>query len=409
MHGEIVHQSTVNLDVLEHATQSGMATAPDTILGKQLEDLLRCSICKETLTEPRTLGCYHSFCKECLAKHVKSQREEAGEDHEHPFNCPLCRTQFQGESAEQLPANFFINNLLEMLSIQERTLQLHCEFCSGQVPTVCRCIDCESYLCKNCLTGHNKWLDGHFVLTLEELAKPENHAKAKAKSRCRKDGHANKPLEFYCNTCQELACMTCVVLDHPKPEHDCQPTGVVAEQHKEQLKRTSAILQMKSNESQSALQKIKRASQNLQASSKIAKDAILQQEKEILEEFTKKLKRNTAALIVEVEGKHNEVNRKIVKQHDEMKTYIEKVNGSLEFAKNIIEKGSNEEILSLGNAIEVNANSIEKKCPKVMLPVHNGCIKYLQKKSSRDVVDNYVDLNDLGKIGKFALSFDYTS
>jgi tripartite motif-containing protein 2/3 len=381
-----------------------MATAPDTTLGKQMEDLLRCSICKETLTEPRTLGCYHSFCKECLANHAESQREEAEKDHEHRlFNCPLCRTQFQGESVEQLPPNIFINNLLEMLSIQERAPHLACESCSGHVSATCRCVECEHYLCKNCLAAHNKWpaLNSHVVLTIEELTKPENHAKAKAQSRCHKNGHENELLKFYCNTCQELACITCVILDHSKPEHDCQPAGVVAEQHKEELKRTSTILQIKFNESQGALQKIKRASQTLQTNTKKAKDAILQQEKEILEEFTKKLKRNTAILIVEVERKHNEVNRKIVKQHDEMKAYIEKVNGSLKFAKNIIEKGSNEEILSLVNAVELNANSIEKKCPKVMLPVHYGYFKYLQKKSSRNVVDNYVDLDDLGKIGKF--------
>ena len=133
----------------------------------------------------------------------------------------------------------------------------------------------------------------------------------------------------------------------------------------------------------------------------MAKNAILQQEKEILEAFTKKLKRTTAALIVEVDRKHNQINQKLVKQHDDMKVYVEKVNGSLEFLKNIIEKGSNEDILSPGNEIKGNASDIEKKCRKKMRPVHSGYLEYKQTKSTENIVDK-VDLTELGEVGEFA-------
>ena len=303
---------------------------------------------------------------------------------------------------ERLPSNHFINNLLDILKIQQEAQKLPCESCNGQLPAECRCVQCESYLCRNCLKTHNNWpaFKRHDVLTLQELTKPENQAKAKAKSRCQKDGHENRPLDYYCKTCQQLACITCIVLDHPKPEHDCQPTAVVAKQLKEEFKITSASLQRKSNEGQSAVQKIKRASENLQDSTEKAKDAILRQEKEILQEFTKKLKCNAAALIVKVNSKHNEVNQKLVKQQDDMKAYVEKVNGSLKFAKNIIEKGGNEEIITLGDEVKSNANNIEKECPKRMRPVHHGFIQYQLEKSTNHIVDN-LDLKDLRKIGKF--------
>ena len=289
-----------------------------------------------------------------------------------------------------------------MISIVDRMPHLHCESCNGQILATCRCVDCERYLCENCLTAHNKWpaLSGHVVLTLEELAKPENQVKAKAKQRCHKHGHENKHLEYFCKTCQQLVCITCVLLDHPKPEHDCQPINVVAEEQKQALVTTSAMLQEKSLEGQNSLHKIKRASQNLKDNDKRAKNAILQQEKEILEEITKKLKRNTAGLIVEVDRKHNEVNEKLVQQYDNMKAYIEKVSGSLQFAKNIIEKGSNEEIIALGNEVRLNADNIEKECPNSMQPVHGGFFEYQQGKSIKNIVDN-LDLNNLGKIGKF--------
>ena len=384
-----------------------MASAPDPAPVKRMEELLTCCLCKETLNEPKTLPCFHSFCKKCLARYVEIRRDDARREGraEHLFKCPTCRTQFQlrqTQSVERLRSNHFINNLLDILKIQQEAQKPPCESCNDQLPAECRCVQCESYLCKNCLKTHNNWpaFKRHDVLTLEELTKPENQAKAKAKPRCHKDGHENRPLDYYCKTCQQLACITCIVLDHPKPEHDCQPIGVVAKQQKEELKITSASWQRKSNKGQNALLEIKRASGNLQDNTKKAKDAILQQEKEILAEFTKKLKRNTAALIDEVDEKHNEVNQKLVKQHDDMKAYVEKVNGSLQFAKNIIEKGSNEEIITLRDEVKSNANNIEKELPKSMWPVHNGFFEYQQKKSTKNIVD-ILDLKDLGEIGKF--------
>ena len=391
-----------------------MATAPDTSFHKQVKKLLTCCICDETVKEPRTLGCFHSYCKKCLAKYVESQRKKAEKGREHMFECPLCRTQFQlkqEESVDQIRQCFFINNLFEMLRIQERASQISCDSCKGKVIVVSRCIKCEKFFCQNCLTAHNTlpMFAKHVTLTLEELAKPENQSKAKPIPRCDKEGHQNKRLDYYCNYCNELVCKNCVILDHKEAEHVCQPTNVLGKQQKEALKPTSASLQKLYDESQRALKKIKQASKNLETCNKMVKNAILPQERKILEAFTRKLKHATAALIVDVDRKHNEINQKLVKQHDDMKNYVEKVNGSLEFVKNIIEKGSNEHILSLGNEIKDNASDIEKKCPKMMRPVHCGYLEYRQTKSTHNIVDQ-VDLKELGKVCKFdSLMNKYTN
>ena len=389
-----------------------MATAPDTSLSKQIQQLLTCCICDETLKEPRTLGCFHSFCKKCLGEYVESQRKKAKKGHEHPFDCPLCRTQFQlkqEESVDLIRPCFFINDLLEMFTLHERASQIRCDACKSNVHALIKCIECERYLCGNCLTAHNNWPDfnDHEVLTLEQLAKPENQNETKAKPRCNKKGHGNKPLEFYCNTCDKLACVSCILLDHPKPQHECEPIDVVASQEKELLKTTFNILRKKFDDGHNALENIKQASENLQTSSKRAKDIIVEQQNKILKEFAKKLQHTTAALIVDVDKKQNKINQKLVKQHDDMKVYIEKVNGSLEFVKNIIERGSNEDILSLRNEIKENASHIEKKCPKMMRPIHSGYFVYQQKISARNLIDN-VDLKDLGRVaGEFAFPLYY--
>ena len=381
-----------------------MATKPDVI--KEMKVLLTCCICNETLKEPKTLGCFHSYCKKCLGEYVESQRTKSDKDHKHLFDCPLCRTQFQlkqEESVDQIRPCFFINNLLEMLSIQERASQIQCEACKSDASAVSRCIECERYLCGICLTTHNNWLDfnNHDVLTLEELAKPENQSKAKAKPRCNKNGHGDNPLDLFCNTCNELACLTCVVLDHPNPNHDCEPIDVVANRQKEALKTTSATLKTKSDAVRDALTKIEEASKKMKVNYEKTKTEILHQKEEILDAFTKKLEHTMAPLIVELDRKHNEDNQKLSKQNDDINNYFKKVNGSLEFVKNIIEKGSNEDILSLRNEIKENASDIEKKCPKMMGPVHLGYFEYRQMKSTESIMDE-VDLKEVGEVGKFA-------
>ena len=47
-----------------------MATAPDS--SDRIEDLLTCALCKETVKEPRTPGCFHSFRTKCLARYVET-------------------------------------------------------------------------------------------------------------------------------------------------------------------------------------------------------------------------------------------------------------------------------------------------------------------------------------------------
>jgi hypothetical protein len=146
------------------------------------------------------------------------------------------------------------------------------------------------------------------------------------------------------------------------------------------------------------LTKIKYAVQFLDASTKKAREAIIKQNEVILNEFTRQLEVKTRSLLGEVDMNYRFVNEILGKQQNDMKVYVEKVNGSLDLAKNILEKGSDEEILMLGKMIEKNASDIEKECPKMMQPVHNGSVEYWEK-STYTIVDR-IHLNDVGNVGR---------
>ena len=74
---------------------------------------------------------------------------------------------------------------------------------------------------------------------------------------------------------------------------------------------------------------------------------ILRQEKETLQELIRKVKLNAAVLVDKVDRAHNEVNQKLVKQRDDLKFYLDKLHGPLDFAKNIIATASNDEFYCL--------------------------------------------------------------
>ena len=196
-----------------------MAAALDGAPVDQMENYLTCSVCLETLQDPRTLPCFHSFCKCCLEKFVKGQREKAQGKVIELFSCPDCRTEFElkeGQQVADMARNDFIAKMLEVLAIQRRPNEIRCSSCERKPPAVSRCIECKQYLCRECLTAHGNWpaFKKHTVFTMEELVKPENQDKTREKSTCKK--HENETFKYYCKTCKKLACIHCVVLEHNK-------------------------------------------------------------------------------------------------------------------------------------------------------------------------------------------------
>jgi transcription elongation factor Elf1 len=53
------------------------------------------------------------------------------------FECPVCRTEFhvkEDESVEKMPSNHFINNMLELLTLQQQAQRVKCQSCKAKIP-----------------------------------------------------------------------------------------------------------------------------------------------------------------------------------------------------------------------------------------------------------------------------------
>ncbi|XP_063067932.1 tripartite motif-containing protein 16-like [Engraulis encrasicolus] len=170
------------------------------------EDQFRCSVCLESLKEPATIPCGHSYCMSCIGG-CWDQEEKRGE-----FSCPQCREKFIPRPA--LKKNTMLAELVEKMKFSggqtghEATPntepEVPCDLCSeGKVKAVKSCLMCQVSLCDTHLQPHN------------DIPALKKHKLVKAMQLeqviCSQHGSL---LQVFCRTDQKCICVLCTMDDH---------------------------------------------------------------------------------------------------------------------------------------------------------------------------------------------------
>ena len=184
---------------------------------KKVEDQITCPICMEHFTDPKVLPCFHSYCLKCLQRVLVKGNQS--------LPCPTCRSPcpVPDKGLASLPPSFVVNNLVEVYDLMKKASahqNFSCDNCdSTKADRYCK--QCAQFFCPECLLVHNKWKPhtDHQILTLDEVANKAQqlqHARQDLSMSC--TDH-NKPLDLFCETCQQLICYDCTVSKHEKPLH----------------------------------------------------------------------------------------------------------------------------------------------------------------------------------------------
>ena len=179
-----------------------------------LHDEVSCSVCMCTFTDPKQLPCLHSFCLHCL-KGIQQKSGLHGK-----ITCPECRRQFEmpgSGNPSELPTNFRINSLLDVLTIKEcSTANVKCGNCDKRSAQTLYCFQCCSFWCKQCILGHNiiRTNKEHKTLVLKDFQDQDFEAVLKQPAICQKKHHEREELKFFCKDCKVAICNTCAVTLH---------------------------------------------------------------------------------------------------------------------------------------------------------------------------------------------------
>ena len=195
-----------------------------------------CPLCLETVNNPKTLPCIHSFCLKCLDKHANFARRQL----QTAIKCPVCQTSFaipEGDSFKNLPASFHLNRLVDVLALKDGTTQAQkCGSCDENNAASSYCFVCLLFLCTSCFEAHQrvKTSRGHRNVVLEKLQAQDVEELIHRPVMCSQQYHENQPLEFYCEECKVPICIKCSVVSHNR--HTITDTQKAAQVQKIQMK-----------------------------------------------------------------------------------------------------------------------------------------------------------------------------
>ena len=204
-------------------------------LFKSLKKEAECPLCLETVKNPKTLPCLHSFCLECLDELTNFARRLL----QTTIKCPVCQTSFQipdTDTFANLPSSFHLNRLVDVLALEDGTVQTQkCNTCDENNSVTSYCFVCQSFLCASCFKYHQRFkaTRGHRNVLMDNLQAQDVQELIQRPVMCSQQYHEDQPLEFYCEDCKVLVCHKCSVVSHNR--HNMTDIQKAAEERKLQM------------------------------------------------------------------------------------------------------------------------------------------------------------------------------
>ena len=121
-----------------------------------------------------------------------------------------------------------------MLEKMSGSQQNNCDNCHKEQATR-YCKQCSVFLCETCLDKHNGWaaFKNHQLLKLEDVATTASELVPLKEQPVMKCSNHNKPLEVYCDTCNQLICQLCTINHHR--DHKCDAITDAFPRHQQQI------------------------------------------------------------------------------------------------------------------------------------------------------------------------------
>lgn len=169
---------------------------------------IACPCCKKTYVDPRVLPCLHTVCYSCLESNSNSEKRKV--------ICPECHMDFclPPNGLKGLIPDYGIDNFIK--SFQGHRVCTSCKM-SKTVKAIAKCINCDSFLCRTCVSAHGYMycFEGHRVVEFPsdftndaQSSYPDSDDELKCLT------HSTSPITQFCITCNVPICDVCISESH---------------------------------------------------------------------------------------------------------------------------------------------------------------------------------------------------
>ena len=299
-----------------------------------------------TFTDPKQLPCLHSFCLHCLNGIQRTSGVHG------KITCPECRRQFQipgSGNASELPTNFRINSLLDVLAIKEcSTANVKCGNCNKRNTQTLYCFQCCSFWCDECVLAHNiiRINKEHRTLALKDFQDQDIEAVLKRPPFCQKKRHEKEELKFFCKDCKVAICNTCVVTLHEG--HGKMLLEEATDARKTQINSLTQSLIEKAQEKRKELKQLNQKSTDIKLQ---------------VSDFKSQVQTNVDQVIAIIEARKQDVFdvvdnqakkslESLSKKKDEVENQVKLIESAVEQTKALVKRSFSTEILGFSETFD---------------------------------------------------------
>ena len=316
-----------------------------------LHEEVSCSVCMSPFTDPKILPCFHTFCLHCLNELQRTSGKH-GE-----ITCPECRRKFQVPGSgypKDLPANFRMNSLLDVMAIQKCNVAgVKCGNCDKTSAQSFYCFKCCAFWCDDCITAHNiiRANKDHKVLAIKDFQDQDIENVLRRPVFCQKEHHENKKLKFFCKDCEVAICNTCVVTLHEghvkvplqdaANERKLRLESVLESQKEKALRKRNMItrLQSECDEIKEQVACVKKGAQNL------------------VDNLMRVIEAKKREIFKEVEVKAQQSIERLVEQQSDVENELQRIETSIEKTETFLKQSTNAEIVHFNTLFQVEVTS----------------------------------------------------
>ena len=354
-------------------------------LFRNLRKEAECPLCLETVNEPKTLPCLHSFCLLCLDKHAAYGRRQL----QTTIKCPVCLTCFpipEGDTFGGLPTSFHLNRLVDLLALRDGSADAQrCSSCEENTAT-CYCFVCQNFLCTACFEAHQrlKATRGHRNILLENLQAQDVEELIRRPVMCSQQYHTDQALEYYCEECKVCICHKCSVVSHNR--HTMVDMQKAADEQKMQI--TDALEKVKAEVVIYENQMEKET--ELMDKSKLEISAAQWKMTQTMDECIRILTEHKSAMNAKFDEMNLEQQNAHATQLETFQFAVTQLKSSVEQGKSILQRNINAEILQTKQVIIGRCEELlNARKPEIYKPPH---VHYVVENKA-DILDRIVVSN----------------